>query len=345
MKNNDTLSNLGEFQIIEFIEDLVFQKTGKRLIRDDSFFFSLDKNMLSPDGKQVDLIFNTDMLVSTTDVPKHMSFYQIGRKAVLMNLSDLIVKGVKPRGIFISFGLYSEMELSNLRDLMNGIIDYCVKWNIDYIGGDVNETKELIINPTIFGVHDCSKIVHRKGIKSGNYLVANGKFGLNGVGFDILLNKRADPKEYSIYKRSIMSVLEPEDLGNEAIILSEKNLATASIDSSDGLAKSLTDLMYSNREIDIGFEIEFNEELIDEEAFMYSEEFNIPLENLVFYGGEEFIHIFTIDPKSYDSALKAIKSQGGQIFQIGKVISEKKIYFLNKSEKIELKKSGFEHFK
>ena len=43
MKNNVTLSNLGEFQIIEFIEDLVYQKTGKRLIRDDSFFFSLDK--------------------------------------------------------------------------------------------------------------------------------------------------------------------------------------------------------------------------------------------------------------------------------------------------------------
>ena len=345
MKNNNTLRDLGEFQIIKFIEDLIAEKTGKKIIRDDSFFFSLHKKLLSQIGKRIDLIFNTDMLVSTTDIPKQMNFHQIGRKAVLMNLSDLIVKGVKPSGIFISFGLYKEMRLSNFRELMNGIVDYCVKWNMDYLGGDLNETKELVINPTIFGFHDSSKIIHRKGIKLGNFLVANGKFGLSGVGFDILLNKKGDPKEYSNYKRSIMSVLEPNDLGKEAIILSEKNLATASIDSSDGLAKSLTELLDSNPNKNIGFEIVFNEELIDEEAFMYSEEFNIPLENLVFNGGEEFIHIFTIDPNSYDSAIKTIKSQKGQIFSIGEVIPENKIYYLNKSERIELKRSGFEHFK
>ncbi len=345
MKNNKILRDLGEFQIIKFIEDLIVEKTGKKLIRDDSFFFSLDKKLLSQIGKHLNLIFNTDMLVSTTDAPKYMSYYQIGRKAVLMNLSDLIVKGVKPRGIFISLGLSKDMELRNFKELMEGIIDYCIKWNIDYLGGDLNETKELIINPTIFGVYSGTKIIYRRGLKPGNYLITNGKFGLNGVGFDILLNKKGDPKEYSHYKRSIMSILEPKDLGKEAIILSEKNLATSSIDSSDGLTKSLTDLLHSNPRKDIGFEILFNEELIDEEAFRYSEEFNIPLENLVFNGGEEFIHLFTIDPNNYDSALKTIKSQKGQIFKIGEVISENKIYYLDKSERIELKRSGFEHFK
>ncbi|MFX1393017.1 MAG: thiamine-monophosphate kinase [Promethearchaeota archaeon] len=345
MKNNNTLRDLGEVQIIKFIEDLITEKTGKKITRDDSFFFSLDKKLLSQIGKHIDLIFNTDMLVSTTDIPKQMNFYQIGRKAVLMNLSDLVVKGVKPRGIFISFGLYKELRLSNFRELMNGIVDYCVKWNMDYLGGDLNETKELVINPTIFGFHDRSKIIHRNGIKLGNLIIANGKFGLTGVGFDIILNKKGDPKDYSNYKRSIMSVLEPNDLGKEAIILSEKNLATASIDSSDGLAKSLTELLDSHPKKNIGFEIDFNEELIDEEAFMYSEEFNIPLEDLVFNGGEEFIHIFTIDPNSYDSSLKTVKLEKGQIFRIGKVIPENKIYYLNKSERIELKWSGFEHFK
>ena len=345
MKNNNTLRDLGEFKIIKFIEDLIAEKTGKKLIRDDSFFFSLDKKLFSQIGKHIDLIFNTDMLVSTTDVPKQMSYYQIGRKAILMNLSDLVVKGVNPRAIFISFGLYEELILKDFEELMNGIIDYCLKWNIDYLGGDLNETSELVINPTIFGFQDRLKIIHRKGLKMGNFLVANGKFGLTGVGFDILLNKKGDLKDYSNYKRSILSVLEPNDLGKEALILSEKNLATTSIDSSDGLAKSLTELLDSNIMKNIGFEILFNEELIDEEAFRYSEEFNIPLENLVFNGGEEFIHLFTIDPNNYDSALKTIKSQKGQIFKIGEVIPENKIYYLNKSERIELKRSGFEHFK
>ena len=78
-------------------------------------------------------------------------------------------------------------------------------------------------------------------------------------------------------ERAINSVLEPIVSGNEGYLLSGKKLASTSIDSSDGLIKSLRDLMLSNK--DMGFEIEFNENLIDQEAIEYSNEFNISLEN------------------------------------------------------------------
>lgn len=337
MRNNDKLGNLGELKLIKIIEETVYEKTGSHLIRDDSFFFSLDHN-----DKNI-LIFNSDMLVSTTDVPSQMKSYQIGRKAVLMNISDLIVKGVEPLGIFISLGLPKDMLLKNFRDLISGIIDYCKKLNLEYIGGDLNETKEIIINPTVFGTQDPSKLIYRTGMKSGDYLVANRKFGLTGVGFDILLSKNGNIENYVSYRRSINSIIEPEDIGYESFILSENNLATASIDSSDGLAKSLTDLMYSNP--NIGFEIEFSDQLIDEEAKNYSKKFKISLEDLVFNAGEEFIHLFTIDPKDYDTAKKLIRESNGQIYLIGKVISDGKIFFLSKGKKNELKYFGFEHFK
>ncbi len=337
MRNNDKLGNLGELKLIKIIEETVYEKTGSHLIRDDSFFFSLDHN------DENILIFNSDMLVSTTDVPSQMKSYQIGRKAVLMNISDLIVKGVEPLGIFISLGLPKDMLLKNFRDLISGIIDYCKKLNLEYIGGDLNETKEIIINPTVFGIQDPSKLIYRTGMKSGDYLVANRKFGLTGVGFDILLSKNDNIKNFALYRRSINSILEPEDIGYESFILSENNLATASIDSSDGLAKSLTDLMYSNPKL--GFEIEFSDHLIDEEAKNYSQEVKVPLEDLVFNAGEEFIHLFTIAPIDYDTAKKLIRESNGQIYLIGKVISDGKIFFLSKGKKNELKCLGFEHFK
>lgn len=113
---------------------------------------------------------------------------------------------------------------------------------------------------------------------------------MTGVGFDLLLNKSGEIEKFPNYNRSIQSVLEPRVSGAEAFILSERKLATSSIDSSDGLSKSLTDLMISNP--DIGFEIDFNEDLIDNEAIAYSQEFNIPLENLVFNGGKNiFIYL------------------------------------------------------
>ena len=338
MNNNPQIGNIGEFELIKLIEDLVSKKTGKDLLRDDSFFFSLRN-----EGVDTNLILNSDMLVSTTDIPPQMNFYQMGRKAVIMNISDLIVKGVKPRGIIISLGLPKELKREDFINIMQGIIDCSMNFNLEYIGGDLNETKEIIINPTAFGFKTPSAVIFRKGMKPGDILITNNKFGLTGVGFDLLLEKNVDPKGAMNYKRSIMSILEPKIPGNEALILSEHNLATSSIDSSDGLAKSLRDLMLSNP--NYGFEIDFTEDLVDPEALIYSQEFNVPLETLVFNGGEEFNHLFTINPKSLNAAQKVIGAQGGQIFKIGKVISEDKIYFLKEKEKFELKSHGFEHFK
>ena len=230
-----------------------------------------------------------------------------------------------------------------INNTLRGIVETCKRFDMDYIGGDLNETKEIVINPTTFGFKEPSSIIFRKGMKPGDILITNNKFGLTGVGFDLLLNKDMDLKGTTKYKRSIMSVLEPKIPGNEAIILSEHKLATSSIDSSDGLAKSLRDLMLSNP--NYGFEIDFTEELIDPEALLYSQDYNLPLERLVFNGGEEFNHIFTINPESFNAAKKVISAQGGQIFKIGKVISEEKIYFLKENEKIELISGGFEHFK
>ncbi len=337
MKHNPQVGELGEIKLIKLIEDLVLKKTGKPLLMDDSFFFDFKKRKL--DGN---LVLNSDMLVSTTDVPAVMSSYQIGRKSIIMNVSDLIVKGVKPIGLLISLGLPKKLEKLEFIKLLNGIIDCSLKYDMDYIGGDINETKELVVSPTVFGFNNPSEIIYREGIKVGDILVANNKFGLTGVGFDILLEKKGDFNDFPNYKRSIMSVLEPIISENEAFTLAQKNFATASIDSSDGLYKSLEDLMISNP--NIGFEIEFNNNLIDVEAIEYSNEFNVSLEELVFNGGEEFIHLFTINPNVFDEAQKEIQSINGQIFRIGKIISKEYIAISEEGKIKEINSYGFEHF-
>ena len=77
-------------------------------------------------------------------------------------------------------------QLLNFNELVAGIIDFCFEWNLDYIGGDLNETKELIINPTVFGFQNRSDIIYRNGLKQGDYLLSNGKFGLTDFLFKFL---------------------------------------------------------------------------------------------------------------------------------------------------------------
>jgi len=83
MKQNENISFYGESGLIDLIDEVIYSKTGKRLRRDDSFFFEYK---YQKEGKS--LVLNTDMFNATTDAPKQMNFYQMGLKSVLMNLSD-----------------------------------------------------------------------------------------------------------------------------------------------------------------------------------------------------------------------------------------------------------------
>jgi thiamine-monophosphate kinase len=337
MNTNKNIQHLGENKLIGLIEGIISVRTGKNLIRDDSFFFSLEDHR-----KFNRVVFNSDMLVSTTDVPPQMSFFHIGRKAVIMNISDLIVKGVKPKAMMVSLGLPNDLLITNFKQMIEGIVDASQKWQVEYLGGDLNQSKELIIDPTVFGFQNHEKIIFRSGMNYGDFLVSNGKFGLTGVGFNILLRKNGMINNYLKYSRAIKSVLEPSDIGGEAYTLAENDIATASIDSSDGLAKSLLDLMKSNP--NKGFEINFNEDLWVPEAREYSEEFKANLVDLIFNGGEEFIHLFTISPNNFEIAKNLIRVNGGTLIKIGKVISDENVYLLKDNKRVKLHSFGYQHF-
>jgi len=342
MKSKKLLKDIGEMNLIAYIEELIHKKSDKQLIRDDAFFYSLDKLKKKLSNK-ISLVSNSDMLVSTTDVPEKMEFFQIGRKSILMNLSDLIVKGVKPSGLILSLGLPDTMILSDFEELMNGVISYSNQFDLDYIGGDLNQTREIIINPTVFGFAEKSRIIYRKGMNIEDIICINRHFGLTGVGFDILLRQEGNYESFPEYKEALDSVLKPSDLGLEGILLSQHKLATASIDSSDGLSKSLRELKFSNPQV--GIEISLDKNLIHPKAIEYSEEFDIPIEKLVLDAGEEFIHMFSLQASDFQKAKTLIEKEGGSLFKIGKVISEPEIFISKYDKKSVLKSEGYEHFK
>ena len=93
-----------------------------------------------------------------------------------------------------------------------------------------------------------------------------------------------------------------------------------------------------------GFEINFNSDLIASLALDYSKEFSINLEDLVFNGGEEFIHLFSVPPNKLEIAKRLIEAKGGTLINIGKVISDKNVYLIKKQKREKLQCFGYEHF-
>ena len=68
------------------------------------------------------------------------------------------------------------------------------------------------------------------------------------------------------------------------------------------------------------------------------------MEKLVFDAGEEFNHIFSLNPEKFDIAKMKIEEVEGKIFKIGRVVSEKKIMIRKNEDRTELKYNGFNHF-
>ncbi|MGH9923405.1 MAG: AIR synthase related protein, partial [Nitrososphaerales archaeon] len=92
------------------------------------------------------LAFKCDMLVRSTDAPKQMSLSQIARKSIVSSLSDLACKGVKPIATLVSLAIPRDLTEKDIAALTNGFKIAEREFNVNIIGGDTNEGKELVID-------------------------------------------------------------------------------------------------------------------------------------------------------------------------------------------------------
>jgi thiamine-monophosphate kinase len=326
------VSDLGEKKLIERLVSIVDIETEDILARYDDVFY------LKSPGKS-NLVLHADMLVGKTDVPPGMEPYQVGKKVIIQNVSDFIVKGIVPKGMIVSMALPGTMYVEDFDALMKGIGDTAKKYSIKYIGGDLNEADDLVIDVTLVGFHD-DVIVPRKGIKPGHVVATTGAFGFTSAGLHLALNGLVENSKEK-YKSVIDAVFKPS-LNFDAILgIARQPGVVASIDSSDGLSACFFDLMDVN---DHGFLIETLpvEPLIQEFAL----EYHLPLEDLLFNGGEEFHAVFVIDDKRWDDIHEFARQAGYYLEKIGHVVGEKKLLYQSPEsrKKKEIKKRGFEHF-
>ena len=322
---------LGERRIIE----LFFENISK------------DPKMIVPFGDDVsaaDLgrglaVIKTDMLVASTDIPPGMTPWQAGRKAVVGTISDLAAKGAEPRGVLVSLGIPSDYLETDLLEIARGINAAAREYGTYVLGGDTNECKDLVISVMLLGVAKKGRIALRSTAHPGDILAVTGLFGKTGAGLRLLMEKglqisKEDEKEL------LESVYRPKARLKEGVALNRNKLLTSAIDSSDGLAWSLHEL---GRASGVGFTVE---ELPTAESVKRFAKINDKrLEDLVFYGGEEYELVLTISPWNWKKAAKIVEQVGCDLKQIGYATKEKRVIFKKGAEEIGILPKGWEHFK
>lgn len=303
-------------------------------------------NMILPFGDDVSAVdigngklavVKADMLVGKTDVPRGMTSWQAARKAVVMNVSDLAAKGVQPLALLASIGIPPNYKRSEIEQIAAGLNAGVREYGAYVIGGDTNETSDLIIDCLLFGICQRNDLMTRSGAKSGDILATTGHFGNPSVGLKMLSgNLKVQSK---LKERLLKSIYMPKARLEEGLALAKTGAVTASIDSSDGLAWSLYEL---SKMSGVGFTLE--KMPIAAETQRIAKIQNLDANSLALYGGEEYELVVTVNSRKWNKAYRAIGKVGGKLLRIGRVTREKKIVFRSNEEEHRVEPRGWEHF-
>lgn len=298
------VSDIGEKELINYI-----LSKSKDITPDDTAITKFcDTNLIS----------TCDMLIESKHFPKEMSYFQMGFKAVTVNVSDLAAMGATPFGFLLSIALPKDLEVNNFKEIINGVVDACDYYKIPLIGGDTNEASEIIISGTALGL--CDRPLMKNTSKEGDLICITGDIGLAGLGFNL--------KEDNIYTKK---ALKPIARLNEGVIIKDAG-ATSATDITDGLASEL----YEMKPDSLGFMIYEDKFNISQEYKDLSSKLGLNYLDLLLHIGEDFELIFTIGK---DNDL------GIDFNIIGEVNKSNKIRItLSNGEVREIENRGYNHY-
>ncbi|MDR2707616.1 MAG: thiamine-phosphate kinase [Nitrososphaerota archaeon] len=328
------VDGLGECGVI----DLFRQRL--ELMPDMSVPFGDDVSAV-PIGDGEVAVLKVDMLVARTDVPSRMSLYDAARKAIVMCVSDFASKGVQPVAALVALGLPKCLAVrESVVEIVDGLNAAAREYGVYIVGGDTGEASDLIISVSLYGKACRSVLMLRNGARVGDVLAVTGLFGRSSAGLRLLLDDN-DVCVVSSKTRLVLegAVFRPVARLVEGLALSRSGCVSASMDSSDGLAWSLYELM---RMSGVGFSL--NTVPVAVEAVDFACQNGLDAELLALYGGEEYELVLTVPSDKWEAAKKAVEDVGGMLIAIGQATEQKEITLQvdGKTRRIELR--GYEHF-
>jgi len=327
------MTKLNEKEIIDLFYSTLLEKNKIQFqIRDDVSILSF-KDLRKNNVKSTNfpnIIIKCDMLVESTDVVKQMKIWQIARKSIVSAVSDMSAKGIKPPYFsLLSLGIPSSWTKNKIKNLILGFEKASKEFGIVFLGGDTNESKELVIDCTLVGFLDSTSnnIPLRNNAKVGDIVITSGEFGYTSAGLKILLvNSKALPP---FKKRAISSILLPKPNQKFGTLLGK--YFSSSIDSSDGLGTSLYELA---KQSGINFYIDGIP--IPGGLIEFAKTNSLDIYDLIFNGGEEYEIIATINPSNLPKVNFLAKKFHLPLFVIGKAMTGNGNVFVKYDNELEV---------
>jgi thiamine-monophosphate kinase len=290
---------------------------------------------------------HTEQIICMDTMVEHVHFkrttmspFQIGYKALGVNISDIAAMGGTPLYYLVSIAIPADWDEQEITEIYQGMQELATRFSMDIIGGDTVSTNGgLVITVTVIGEIIKEKHLLRRNAREMDIVFVTGTIGDAAGGLDLLLKNGRDypyneNEQFLIHKHQM-----PVPRVKEGNILANYERVALN-DVSDGLASELHEIAEAS---DVSIIIEKDKlplsfplrRIYQEKAFQYA-----------LFGGEDFELVGTCSPKAWENIKRDFDQQKIPIQAIGYVKNgPAKVYIQDKGSLEILEKKGYNHFK
>ncbi|MBN1444966.1 MAG: thiamine-monophosphate kinase [Candidatus Omnitrophica bacterium] len=301
-------------------EDDVIELIKKRLknSRRDVIIGPGDDTAVLRYDKKHYLLLTTDCVVENIHFKRpSASFFQIGRKAMAVNLSDIASMGGLPLYALVSAGLPAGLPVKAIKQLVDGMQSMADAYNFDIVGGNLSRSPVLFIDVSLAGRVEKKHLKLRSGAKPGDAVFVTGKLGGTLAGKHLNIMPRIKESRKIIRKVRV----------------------NAMMDISDGLSSDLTRLVNASG---AGFKIFLDRIPVSADAVRMSRTVKDAIHHAL-NDGEDYELLFTV-PAAYKNKVPE-RAGSLHVTCIGEITKEKKYTGVYNTGKIvSIRPSGYSHF-
>ena len=284
-------------------------------------------------GTENDTLVTTDFSLEGIHFRRDWdSAESIGQRCLARGLSDIAAMGGEPVAAFLSLALPRDLPQSWVGRFVRGLLRLAKKHGVTLAGGDTAESPDgILVDIVVVGTVPKGKAVLRSRARPGDRIYVSGELGGSAAAVWRLRKnpkRKLNPRDYSRH-------FFPEPRIELGRVLREKSLASAMIDTSDGLS---TDLAHICEESAVGAELQA-ESIPRASVGKPSREVDL---QFALHGGEDYELLFTASPGKPIPARVA----GIPIAEIGHITRRRKVFLTNRGGVAhELLPRGWEHFR
>lgn len=311
---SETVADVGEFGLIHRIHEVI-QREG---IHNPGVTLGIGDDCASFKPRQgFEQLITCDCAVEGRHfLPDHTTPLDLGRRTMVMNISDIGAMGGHPLYALVSLGLKEDTPVSDVEEMYRGFTMELNPFEACIIGGNLTKIKDAIfIDITLIGEVERENLIRRSTAQTEDTILVTGYPGQAAAGLKLLMSS---PLTENLKAHPLIKAYNtPTHRAKEGRMIAQSGFATAMIDTSDGF---LADLGHICQESRAGAVLAQEKLPISDELRQTADRLKLDPYSLFLQESDDYELIVTCSPDDVNSIRSVVSKVGNvPVTEVGRI--------------------------